>query len=93
MSNKTLTVSRAKKALAGWDGMIEVSVQKIGDAGIDGNAYSDIEEAVAEFNENITQYENYKFGGHMVTLSKTWLEEPDDEYSSWESEPVIVELV
>lgn len=91
--SKTITVSRAKKALAGWDGMIEVSVQNIGDAGIDGNTYSDIEEAVADFNADILQYENYMFGCHMVTLSKTWPEDPDDEYSSWESEPVIVELV
>lgn len=91
--SKTISVAHAKEALAGWDGMIEVSVQKIGDAGIDGNAYSDIEEAVAEFNANIIQYENYMFGGHMVTLSKAWPEDPDDEYSSWESEPVIVELV
>lgn len=91
--SKTITVARAKEALAGWDGMIEVSVQKIGDAGIDGNTYNDIEEAVADFNASIIQYENYKFGGHMVTLSKTWPEDPDDEYSSWESETAILELV
>ena len=92
-SNRTITVSSAKEALAGWDGMIEVSIQKVGDGGIDGNAYSDIEDAVADFNESVTQYENYKFGVHMVILSKTWPEDSHDEYSSWKSEPVIVKIV
>lgn len=90
---KTITVSHAKEALDGWEGMIEVSVQKVGDCGINGNSYSDIEEAVADFNESVTQYENYKFGVHMVILSKTWPEDSDDEYSSWKSEPVIVSIL
>lgn len=92
-SNKTITVSRAKKAFDGWDGLIEVSVQKIGDYVIDSTSYSDIEYAVADFNEIIIQYENCKPGGHIVVLSKAWLEEPDDGYSMWKSEPVIVKIV
>lgn len=96
MSNRTITVSRAKEALAGWDGMIEVSVQKIGDAGINSIGYSDIECAVSYFNENVIWYDSGNFGGRMVILSKTWLEEPQDgclRWASWKSEPVIVRIV
>ena len=95
-SNRTITVSHAKEALAGWDGMIEVSFHKIGDAEIDSITYDDIEYAVSDFNEIVTWYESGKFGGHMVILSKTWMEEPEDGYSrwsSWKSEPVIVRIV
>lgn len=96
MSNRTITVSRAKKALAGWDGMVEVSVHKIGDSVTDSVAYDDIAYAVADFNRIVNRYENNKLGGHMVILSKTWLEEPQDgcsRWSSWKSEPVIVRIV
>lgn len=93
---KTITVSCAKKALADWDGMVEVSFHKIGDAEVNSIAYIDIESAVAYFNEIVTWYENNKLGSHMVILSKTWLEEPDNgclRWSSWKSEPVIVRIV
>lgn len=90
---KTITVSRAKEALAGWDGMIEVSVRKVGDGRIDGNTCGNIEEAVTDFNESVIQYEGCKLGVHMVILSKTWPEDSDDEYSSWKSEPVIVSIL
>ena len=92
-SNKTITVSRAKEALAGWDGMIEVSFHKIGNGAVSSVAYDDIEYAVAYFNKIVTWYESGKFGGHMVILSKTWPEDSHDEYSSWKSEPVIVKIV
>lgn len=92
-SNKTITVSRAKEALAGWDGLIEVSVHKIGDSVTDSVAYDDIAYAVSDFNKIVTWYESGKFGGQMVILSKTWMEEPEDGYSSWKSEPVIVRIV
>lgn len=90
---KTITVSRAKEALAGWDGMVEVSFHKIGEAEINSIAYSDIESAVSYFNKLVTWYENNKLGGHIAILSKTWMEEPEDGYSSWKSEPVIVRIV
>mgnify|MGYP001777385640 CR=1 FL=1 len=89
---KTITVSRAKEALAGWDGMIEVSFHKIGEAEINSIAYSDIESAVSYFNKLVTWYEDNKLGGHIAILSKTWMEEPEDGYSSWKSEPVIVRI-
>lgn len=89
----TITITSAKEVLAGWDGMIEVSVQKIGDAGADGNAYTDIEEAVADFNACIHQYESYKFATYMISFSKTWPDDPDDEYSSWRTEFVFGAVV
>lgn len=93
---KTITVSHAKETLAGWEGMVEVSFHKIGDSVTDSVAYDDIAYAVADFNEIVTWYESGNFGGHMVILSKTWLEEPEDgclRWSSWKSEPVIVRIV
>lgn len=92
-SNRTITVSRAKEALAGWDGMVEVSFHKIGEAEINSIAYSDIESAVFYFNKLVTWYEDNKLGGHIAILSKTWMEKPEDGYSSWKSEPVIVRIV
>ena len=89
----TITITSAKEALAGWDGMIEVSVQKIGDAGIDGTTYNDIEEAVADFNACILQYENYKFATYMISFSKTWPDGPEDEYSSWRTKFVFGAVV
>lgn len=95
-SNRTIMVSSAKEALAGWDGMIEVSSHKIGDDEINSIVYSNIASAVECFNEIVTWYDSGKLGGHMVILSKTWMEEPEDgcsRWSSWKSEPVIVRIV
>lgn len=91
-SNRTITVSHAKEALADWDGMVEVSFHKIDDSATVSVAYDDIAYAVAYFNEIVTWYESGNFGGRMVILSKTWMEEPEDgcsRLSSWKSEPVI----
>lgn len=90
---KTITVEDAKNALARWDGMLEVTVQIISGSGVSGYSFDSIEEAVAEYNDSIRKCSKSRFGCYMVTLSKTWPEDPDDEDSCWESEPVFLELV
>lgn len=90
---KTITVDEATKALDGWDGMLEVTVQKIGAAGITGYSFDDIEEAVAEYNESIRENSRNLYGGYMVTLAKTWPEDSNNEDTSWKNEVVFLELV
>lgn len=89
----TITLAEATEALDGWDGMVEVSVQQVGDAGIDGNGYDSIEQAVADFNDYVRDYASDPHDCYVITLSKTWPEDPEDEYTSWETEPVITKTV
>lgn len=90
---KEITLHDAIEALDGWDGMVTVTVQKASDAGIDGNEYTSVVDAVHDFNSSVRHYEKDPYECHVITLAKTWPEDLDDEYTSWEVEPVITATV
>lgn len=91
--DKVITVEQAAAALNGWEGDVCVTVQRIGDAAIDGNTYGSVEEAVSDFNESVRECARDPYYNHDVSLCLTWSTDPEDEYASWETEPVITVTV
>lgn len=88
-----ITVEQAMDALNGWDGAVSVTVQKVGDGCIDGNTYGSVERAVEDFNASVRECSADPYWNHDVSLCMTWPDEPDDEDSSWLTEPVITVTV
>lgn len=90
---KEITVEQAVTALNGWDGAVCVTVQKVGDGGIDGNTYGSVEQAVGDFNESVRECAADPYWNHDVSLCMTWPDDPEDGGSSWLTEPVITVTV
>lgn len=90
---KEITFEQAVRALNGWDGAVSVTVQKVGDGGIDGNTYGSVEQAVEDFNASVRECAADPYWNHDVSLCMTWPDDPEDECSSWLTEPVITVTV
>lgn len=90
---KEITVEQAVAALKGWVGAVCVTVQKVGDGGIDGNTYGSVEQAVEDFNASVRECAADPYWNHDVSLCMTWPDDPNDEDSSWLTEPVITVTV